>query len=81
MMLAIAFFLFDCLPPREVRAFRAAVERFNLCPQFGIYDASMWTAYAGASPLERAYIDTRWPFYVSMAKAAVLAQIQAGVRA
>ncbi len=75
MIRSLLFHLFDCLPPCQVRIFIRFMQAFDRLPQYGVYDGPMWTAYATATALERAYLDKRFPLYVSMAKSAVLARL------
>lgn len=89
MIRALAFLLMDWTPevaPLRVRLFRRFMRQSDACTGRGeegfgeFFHCCMWTEYSVAGPLVRAYLDSRYPAYVSLAKGSILGAKAIAVR-
>lgn len=73
----LLFLVWSLRPPVQARAFRRAATWVDRNPTIDFYLRLLWVVYAGATPLERRFIDARHPEYVSLMKTGLEAQLRA----
>lgn len=73
----LLFLLWDIHPPIQVRVFRRFMRDLNEAGSAtsffrGFLRSGLWTVYKDATPTEQAYIASRHPWYLGLAKTSVL---------